>query len=51
MRDFIKSHTLVLVISICLSAGLANLAIQKNSCFEINVDERVKIKAGCQIEL
>lgn len=51
MKNFIKSHTLLLGIALCLSAVLSFWAIEKDSCLEINVDGKLKIKAGCQIEL
>ena len=46
MKYFLKSHILVLVLSLCLSAVLSFWALEKDSCFEINVDQQIKIKAG-----
>ena len=51
MRNFLKFHTLLLGVALCLSAVLSFWALERDSCFEVNVDGRVNIKAGCQIEL
>ena len=51
MKNLLKSHVLILSITICLSAALSFWALEKDSCFEINIDNKVKIKAGCKILL
>ena len=51
MKNLIKSHTLLLSLALCLSAVLSYSALEKDSCFEISVNERIKIKAGCKFLL
>ena len=46
MRNLLRSHTLIVIIALCLSTILSCLAIIKNNCFEIQIDEKTRIKAG-----
>ena len=46
MKNLLKSHTLVVIIALCLSTILSYQAIKQNNCFEIQINERTKIKAG-----
>ena len=46
MKNLIKSHTLILILALCLSTILSFQALEKNSCFEVDVSKQVKVKAG-----
>ena len=46
MNNLIKSHVLVMIFIICIAGFISFWAIQKSSCFEINVDKQIKVKAG-----
>ena len=46
MKILLKTHTLVVIIALCLSTILSCLAIIKNNCFEIQIDEKARIRAG-----
>ena len=47
MKDLIRSHTLLLSLSLCLSAILSFWALEKDNCLEIDV-EKIKIKVACK---
>ena len=46
MKSFLHSHTLVTIIALSLSSILSYQAIRQNNCFEIQINEKTKIKAG-----
>ena len=46
MKDYLKSQTLILSLALWLSAILSFTALDKNSCFEISLNEKTNIKAG-----
>ena len=49
MKNFIKSHTLLLSLALCLSTVLSFWALEKDRCFEIKMKERLEIKVNCMI--
>ena len=49
MNNFLKSHTLLLSLALSLSAILSFWALEKESCLEINMDEKLKIRAACKL--
>ena len=46
MKSFLKSHTLLLSLALCLSAVISFQALEKNNYFEIEINKGIKIKAG-----
>ena len=48
--NFLKSHVPLAILTLLLTAILSQQALEKQSCFEINVSKEIKIKAGNCIE-
>ena len=46
MKDYLKTQILVLSLAICLFAILSFWALEKNSCFEVNLIKQLTVKAG-----
>ena len=46
MKNFLHSHTVLISIALCFSTILSYQALEKNNCFEIQISEKIKIKAG-----
>ncbi len=46
MRNFIRSHTLLLSLTLCLLAVLILWALETRSCLLIEVEE-MTVEAGC----
>ena len=46
MKSLPKSHTLLLVLVLCLSTLISLQTLEKNSCFKISVGQKLEIKVG-----
>ena len=49
MSSFLKSHTLVISITLGLVAFLSFWALEKDKCFEIKIQKGIEIKVNCKV--
>ena len=46
MKNFLKSHTLLTGLALCLSAIIGFQALKEKGYFEVQINEKTKIKVG-----
>lgn len=46
MANFWKSNVLLMSISLCLLATVSIWTLEKNSCFQITIQEKISMKVG-----
>lgn len=46
MKSFIKSHTLLASLALCLSTVISLWTLEKDSCFTITLNQELEIKVG-----
>ena len=46
MNKFLKSHIVLVSSALCLTTFLSFWALEKNSCFEVNISKKLNVKAG-----
>ena len=46
MNNFLKSHTLLVILSLLLTGILSQQALKEKSCFEIQINQKTSVKAG-----
>ena len=46
MKTFLKSHTLLISLALCLSTVISLWTLEKNSCFKISLNQELEIKVG-----
>ena len=51
MKNFLKPHTLLTSLALCLSAIISFQALKEKGYFEIQINEKTKIKTGHCINL
>ena len=47
MNDFLRSHTLITGLALCLIGFLSFWALEKDKCFEINIEDFI-LGANCK---